>query len=65
MAFRFGGRRWKKASDLINAIINNGTQPIIRNPPEHVRMYETQVIMKDVEAKAPELKEQKVKMEEI
>lgn len=56
-------KRWKEASDLINAITNNGTQPVIRNSPEHVRMYESQVIMKDVEAKAPELKEQKVRLE--
>lgn len=57
-------KRWKEASDLINAITNNGTQPVIRNSPEHVRMYEAQVIMKDVEAKAPGLKEQKTKIEE-
>jgi hypothetical protein len=56
-------KRWKEASDLINAITNNGTQPVIRNSPEHVRMYEAQVTMKDVEAKAPELKEQKLRLE--
>lgn len=56
-------KRWKDASDLINAITNNGTQPVIRNSPEHVRMYEAQVIMKDVEGKAPGLKEQKARVE--
>lgn len=56
-------KRWMDASDAINRLTNNRTQPVIRNSPEHQRLYEAQVIMKDVEEKAPGLKEQKAKIE--
>jgi hypothetical protein len=56
-------KRWLNASDVINRLTNNRTRPVIRNSPEHEMLYEAQLIMKEVEGKAPELKEQKAKIE--
>lgn len=56
-------KRWLDASEVINRLTNNRTQPVIRNSPAHQKMYEAQLIMKDVEEKAPGLKEQKTKIE--
>ncbi len=55
--------RWMNASNVINKLTNNRTRPVIRNSPEHQMMYEAQLIIKDVEEKAPDLKEQKTKIE--
>lgn len=56
-------KKWQDANAAINALTINRTQPVVRNSPEHVRMYEAQLIMKEVEAKAPELKEDKARIE--
>lgn len=55
--------RWQVANASINSLTNNKTIPVVRNSPEHVKMYESQVIMKQVEAGAPALKEVKSRLE--
>lgn len=56
-------KRWQDANAAINALTNNKTRPVVRNSPEHVQMYEAQVIMKQVEAGAASLKEEKSRLE--
>lgn len=56
-------KRWQEANAVINALTNNGTTPVQRNSAEHVKMYENQVIMKQVEAGAAALKEEKARIE--
>ena len=56
-------KRWQDANAAINAVTNNKTTPVVRNSPEHVQMYQAQVIMKQVEAGAPALKEEKGRLE--
>ncbi len=56
-------KKWQDANAAINALTMNRTQPVVRNSPEHVKMYESQLVMKGVEEKAPELKEAKARIE--
>lgn len=56
-------KRWQAANAVINQLTNNKTTPVQRNSPEHVQMYQAQVVMKEVEAAAPELKEEKARLE--
>ncbi|WP_461782432.1 hypothetical protein [Prosthecobacter sp.] len=56
-------KRWQDANTAINALTNNKTAPVVRNSPQHVQMYQAQVIMKEVEAGAPSLKEEKGRLE--
>lgn len=56
-------KRWQDANAAINAVTNNKTTPVVRNSPEHVQMYQAQVIMKQVEAGATALKEEKSRLE--
>ena len=56
-------KRWQDANSAINALTNNGTMPVRRNSPEHVKMYENQVVMKQVEGGAGSLKEEKARIE--
>jgi hypothetical protein len=56
-------KRWQDANAAINALTNNKTRPVLRNSPEHLKMYESQVVMKQVEAGAPALKAEKGRLE--
>lgn len=56
-------KRWHDANATINALTSNRTTPVVRNSPEHAKMYEAQLAIKNIEEIAPQLMEKKASLE--